>query len=116
MGRKSVIPHAAREGRITKVTRMRGSEARNALDPPVNWLTWRTGALDGKSFSGGYHRYPSGLRGSRSPLGKDIAYAANLGSDPLQLLLDVFVAAIQVIHAVDNRLAVSHQRRQHQRG
>ena len=34
---------------------------------------------------------------------------------PLQFFFDILVAAVDVIHAVDDRLAFRHQRRQHQR-
>src|SRR5690606_896149 len=43
-------------------------------------------------------------------------HAANLGTQQLELLFDALVAAVDVVDAVDQRIAVGNQRRQHQAG
>ena len=55
------------------------------------------------------------LHSGRS-LGKHLANALNLSPDAAQFFFDIFVAAIKVVDAVDNGLAVGYQRGEHKRG
>ena len=48
-------------------------------------------------------------------LGQDLSDAANLRAYTFEFFFDVFVAAVDVVHAVDDRLTFRHQRCQHQR-
>jgi len=52
----------------------------------------------------------------RGPFGEEVADAADFGAHGLQLLLDILVAAVDVIHAVDDGFAVSHQGSEDERG
>jgi hypothetical protein len=51
----------------------------------------------------------------RPPFRKDIPDSANLSPDALQLLFDVFVPAVDVVHAIDDGLPISHERSEHER-
>ena len=46
---------------------------------------------------------------------KNVAHAANLRADAAQLLFDVLVTAVNVIHTVEDGFAIRNQRCQHQR-
>src|SRR5580765_4941884 len=61
----------------------------------------------------------SGLRyyaRSRGALGQNFTDATDLGAHGLELLFDALVSAVDMIDAVDNGFAVSHQRGDDQRG
>ena len=49
-------------------------------------------------------------------IGEDIAEAANLGAHAAQLFLNVFIAAVHVVNAVENGLTVGDEGGQNQRG
>src|SRR5690349_1898478 len=46
---------------------------------------------------------------------KDFTHATNLGSDALQLFLDLLVTAVDVVHAVQDSLTLRDQRSDHER-
>src|SRR6185295_13987839 len=50
----------------------------------------------------------------RSPISA-VAHALDLGAAGGELLLEIFVAAVEVVDAVDEGLTLGRQRRQHQR-
>jgi hypothetical protein len=54
----------------------------------------------------GNHRHPSRLRGGCGSFGEDVADAADFGAYGFQFFLDVLVAAVQVVDAVDDGLAI----------
>src|SRR6266852_6026234 len=51
-----------------------------------------------------------------SSVGEDIAYTPDFGAHGFQLFFDVLVAAVQVIDAVDDGLAIGDERCEHERG
>src|SRR5450631_3058200 len=55
-------------------------------------------------------------RSSHLALRKDVSHAANLGTDAAEFLFDAFVAAIHVIDAVEDGLAIGDEGSQHKRG
>ena len=77
------------------------------INEAIGWTG--EGVRWGNLLCGGYYRYLSGLRGSRSAPGEDIAYASYFGSDTFQFFFDVLVAAVQMIDAIDDGLAVGNQ-------
>ena len=52
---------------------------------------------------------------SRNLRNTRLAYAFDVSADRSELLLNALIAAVDMIDAVDHRLAVGDQRRQHQR-
>src|ERR1700744_3881198 len=48
-------------------------------------------------------------------VGKDVAYTANLGAHTTQLFFNVFVAAIHMVDAVENRFAIRNHRCKYER-
>ena len=55
------------------------------------------------------------LRHNASSFGQQFADPANLRADAFEFLFNLLVAAVDVVDAVDNRLAIGNQRGQHQR-
>src|ERR1019366_9518752 len=58
----------------------------------------------------------SRLGGGCGSFGEDVAHAADFGAHSFQFFFDVLVAAVQVIDAVDDGLAVRDQGGEHERG
>jgi hypothetical protein len=50
----------------------------------------------------------------RASFGKDVSDPANLGANHSQLLLDVFVASVDVVDAIDDGFAIGDESSQHQ--
>src|SRR5262245_59797756 len=53
--------------------------------------------------------------GSGGAFGQDFADAANLCADALELLFNPLIATVDVVNAVENGLAISHEGRDHER-
>jgi hypothetical protein len=81
---------------------------RGSREPPQ---TIRIGESNGRD---GFQTGSDG--GGSGFLGKDFTDASDLCSDGAQLLFDVFIAAIDVVHAIDDGFAIGDQGSQYQRG